>query len=133
MNLKDYSNIDEKYYNLHYHIVFCDRYRRKIFTIKNLEARFFELVEEICTANDMQLIKANCDTDYYYLFTKASPRMNSAGAIAKIKGYTERKLLSEFEEFSKTQNLWTRNYLVSTEAIKSDSIQQFRNKQVTHY
>lgn len=131
--MKKFSNIDGKYYSLHYHIVFCARYRRKIFTIQNLETRFIELVNEICSENGIQLVDATCDTDFCYLIIDAPPSISVTGAIAKIKGHTGRKLLAEFEAFSRTQNLWTRNYLVSTDAIKDDMIQQFRNKQVTHY
>jgi putative transposase len=81
----------------------------------------------------MKLVDAMCDTDYCYLIISVPPSVSAAGAIAKIKGYTGRKLLEEFEAFSRTQNLWTRNYLVSTNTINDDAIQQFRNKQVTHY
>lgn len=131
--MKNYLNIDGKYYNLRYHIVFCARYRRKIFTIQNLEERFVDLVAEICNSNGMQLVDAMCDTDFCYLIVNAPPSISAAGAIAKIKGYTGRKLLEEFESFSRTQNLWTRNYLVSTDVLNDDAIKQFRKKQVTHY
>ncbi|MBR3563358.1 MAG: IS200/IS605 family transposase [Clostridia bacterium] len=80
--------MDEKYYNPHYHIVFCARYRRKIFTIQNLESRFIDLVTEICYSNGMQLIDATCYTDYCYIIINAPPSISAAGAVAKIKGYT---------------------------------------------
>lgn len=131
--MNDYLNIDGKYYQIIYHIVFCARYRRKLFKIPHLETRFAELVREVCAQNEMQLIDAKCDLDFCYLIIKVAPSMSAGGAIAKIKGYTGRKLLSEFEEFSKTQNLWTRNYLVSTEPIPRSLIDMFREKQVTHY
>lgn len=131
--MKEYNNVDGKYYSLIYHIVFCARYRRKIFLIEGLEDRFKAAVEDICNKNGMVLYNVDCHIDYCYITIGVNPELSVAQAIAKIKGYTGRILLAEVDVFSKTQNLWTRNYLASTSIISKDDIAEFVDKQITHY
>lgn len=49
---------------INYHFIFCPRYRRKIFDIPNVEERFKEIVKNICSENDIQIIAIECDKDH---------------------------------------------------------------------
>jgi transposase IS200 family protein len=41
---------------INYHFVFCPRYRRKIFDIQDVEARFKEIVKNICYDLEIEVI-----------------------------------------------------------------------------
>lgn len=131
--MRSFRNEDGKYFHISYNLVFCPRYRRKIFTIDKLEDRFKELVNEVCDSHNIFVTNISCGSDYCYISINVPPSISAAGAIAKIKGYTGRRLLKEVEELSKTQNIWTRNYLVSTKTFSQKEIDAFVEKQVTHY
>lgn len=131
--MRSFRNEDGKYFYISYNLVFCPRYRRKIFTIDKLEDRFKELVNEVCDSHNIFVTNISCGSDYCYISINVPPNISAAGAIAKIKGYTGRRLLKEVEELSKTQNIWTRNYLVSTKTFSQKEIDAFVEKQVTHY
>jgi putative transposase len=103
--MKEYNNANGKYYSLIYHIVFCARYRRKIFLIEGLEDRFKAAVEDVCNKNGMILYGIDCHIDYCYITVGVSPELSVAQAIAKIKGYTGRILLAEVDVFFKNSKL----------------------------
>ena len=92
-----------------------------------------EMVNAVCDSHGISVTDISCGPDYCYISINVPPNISAAGAIAKIKGYTGRRLLEEIKEFSKTQNIWTRNYLVSTKAFSQKEIDTFVEKQVTHY
>ena len=131
--MRSFRNEDGKYFHISYYLVFCPRYRRKIFTIDKLEVRFKEMVHAVCDSHNISVTDISCGPDYCYISINVPPNISAAGAIAKIKGYTGRRLLEEVEEFSKTPNIWTRNYLVSTKSFSQKEIDSFVEKQVTHY
>ena len=99
---------------VNYHIVMCPRYRRKIFLIDGLEARFKELVTQICEHNDFVVIAMECDADHVHLFVNVPPTVSPADVVRIIKTNTARVLVSEFPQLHQTKQLWTRSYFAST-------------------
>ena len=76
---------------VNYHLVFCPRYRRKIFLIEGLEARFKELVIQICERNDFELLAMECDKDHCHIFVnvrarslKITPRASCGGSSRSL-------------------------------------------------
>lgn len=111
---------------INYHLIFCPRYRRKIFLIDGLEARFKELVYQICEQNYFEILALECQVDHVHLFINVPPSISAAKAVQIIKSNTARVLLDEFEEFGKTTQLWTRSYFASTAgAVSADTIQHY--------
>ena len=52
---------------INYHFVFCPRYRRKIFDIPNVGARFKEIVKAICA--ELEIIAIECNRDHTHIFS----------------------------------------------------------------
>ena len=131
--MQQFRSEEGKRFDITYYLVFCPRYRRKIFLIDGLESKFKDMVAVACSSHKITVSKITCGADYCYICINVPPNISAASAIAKIKGHTGRKLLDDFKEFSKTQNIWTRNYLVSTKSISQKEIDSFVSEQVTHY
>ena len=111
---------------VNYHFVFCPRYRRKVFLIDGVEARFKELVRQICELNDIDILALECHEDHCHLFVNAPPKLSPADIMRLVKSNTGATLRKEFKEFAKTQNLWTRSYFVSTAwGLSSVAIRKF--------
>lgn len=117
---------------INYHLVFCPRYRRKIFNIDGVEERFKEIVRQICEQNDYDLLKIECHVDHCHLWLNVPPDISAAAAVRVIKTNTARLLLKEFSAFEHTHNLWTRSYFASTEkTINDDTITKYIESQKT--
>lgn len=94
--------------------------------IDGLEARFKELVAQICEQNDYVLIALECDKDHCHLFVNVPPEVSAADIVRVVKANTAKVLLQEFKEFASTHNLWTRSYFASTAGnVSSDTIKRY--------
>ena len=115
---------------IHYHFVFCPRYRRKIFLNSQVEERFKTLVREICDELEIEVIAMECDKDYVHLFLNTLPTFSPTDIMAKIKGVTSKKLREEFPHLQHLPSLWTRSYFVSTVGnVSSETIRRYVENQ----
>ena len=117
---------------IRYHFVFCPRYRRKIFDHPGVEARFKELVVQICQQNDIEILAMECHKDHCHLFLSAPPKMSPADIMRIIKTNTSTVLRKEFCNYIISNQLWTRSYFVSTAGdVSSETIQHYIETQKT--
>lgn len=115
---------------VNYHLIFCPRYRRKIFLIEGVEARFKELVSQICEQNGYEILAMECDKDHCHLFVNVLPTVSPHMVMKAVKGATSIKLRKEFSQLSKMPNLWTRSYFVSTAGdVSSETIRWYISTQ----
>jgi putative transposase len=116
---------------INYHFVFCPRYRRKVL-VKQVEARFKELVLQLCTDNDWLIVEMEVMPDHVHLFLNVLPTDSPADIMAKLKGATSRYLRQECEHLKHLSSLWTRSYFVSTAGnVSSETIKRFVKEQKT--
>ena len=115
-----------------YHIVFCPRYRRKIFLIDGVEDLFKSAAHQICEQNGIAILAVECQIDHCHLFVDCPPRLAPADVVRLVKTNSARVLLREIETFSKIQNLWTRSYFVSTAgSVSNATVQRYVETQKT--
>ncbi|WP_281940583.1 IS200/IS605 family transposase [Paenibacillus tyrfis] len=116
---------------INYHFVFCPRYRRKVL-VNQVEARFKELVQELCQENDWLMVAMEVMPDHVHLFLNVRPTDSPADIMAKLKGATSRFLRQEFKHLKHLPSLWTRSYFVSTaENVSSETIKRYVEEQKT--
>lgn len=119
---------------VNYHLIFCPRYRRKIFLIDGVETRFKELVRQICEQNDFDIIAMECDKDHCHLFVNTPPTVSPHMVMKAVKGGTSVILRQEFPELRKMPSLWTRSYFASTAGdVSSETIERYIQTQKTRY
>ena len=117
---------------INYHFVFCPRCRRKIFDIPGVEDRFKQLVAEKCELLGIEILAMECHRDHAHLFVNCSPKQSPSFVMSQIKGYTGRIIRREFSRLSKTPNLWTRSYFVSTAGdVSTETIRRYVEAQKT--
>ena len=134
MNETKYKHTKTTVSLINYHIVFCPRYRRKIFNIEGVEKRFKELVVDECKKQNIDIIAIECDTDHVHIFLSAWPQQSVPWIVKQIKGATSKKLREEFPKLSNMPNLWTRSYFVSTASVvSSETIRKYVEQQKKRY
>ena len=115
---------------INYHLVFCPRYRRKIFNIPGVEDRFKELTRQECKRKDIDIIAMECHIDHVHMFVSVYPQQSIPDVVKQIKGATSHKLREEFSQLKKMPSLWTRSYFVSTaDHVSSETIEWYVNTQ----
>jgi putative transposase len=114
---------------INYHFVFCPRYRRKVL-VDQVEARFKELVLQLCTENDWLLVAMEVMPDHVHLFVNVLPTDSPADMMAKLKGATSRYLRQEFNHLKHLPSLWTRSYFVSTAgSVSAETVKRYVEEQ----
>ena len=114
-------------YNLNYHLVWIPKYRKKLF-FKQIETRLAEIIRESCIKNSISVLSLQVLPDHIHLFVSAPPRLSPAAIANIVKGYSSRKMRSEFIHLKKLirDNLWTRTYFVgSAGTVTSETIKRY--------
>ena len=117
---------------INYHLVFCPRYRRKIFNIAGVEDRFKKLTSAECLAHGIDILAMECHADHVHMFISVYPQQSIPDVVKQIKGATSHKLREEFPQLNRMPSLWTRSYFVSTAGnVSSETIKRYVETQKT--
>ncbi len=118
--MKYYRKTSHSIYDIKYHICWVTKYRYQV--IKgNVAEKTRDLIKQICSSLDIQIISGSVGSDHVHLFISAPPNISVSKAIQKLKGITSRKIQQEFPEIRKRywgQHLWARGYF----AVSSGNI-----------
>lgn len=109
---------------LQYLIIFCTRFRRKVFLIPGVSIRFKELATDVCKKMNIRIDSVICDTDHVLMKVVAPPDISVKMIVFYIKAATS-KIMQEFEELNAMQSLWTFSYMASTSNITDKEINAF--------
>lgn len=110
---------------LNYHIVFCTRYRRKLFNNQELSKRVIKLIEDKCKELNVKIISLELCEFYVYLFVECPPIISPNQLVYRIKVHCNISMLGDFPEVENIPNLWTRRCLISTEKLEQSIINKY--------
>ena len=118
---KGYIKSQTSVHFMHYHFVWCPKYRRPVL-IGKIERVFKKLIEIKCKEINCEIKALEIMPEHTHLFIQANPTQSPNFIIAQIKGYTSRMLRKNFKELRKMPTLWTRSYFVSTHGHVSNAM-----------
>ena len=114
---------------LNYHFVWCPK-RRKPVLVGDIKHRLQEIIFELCTENNWQLIALEIMSDHVHLFIEAEPTFAPSVIIKRIKGRASHHLRKEFPELLKLPTLWTPSYFCSTTgSASSETVRKYIESQ----
>jgi len=128
---RGYSRERTSVHNLHYHFVWCPKYRKPVLTDEvanrleqRIEEKADELIEEKADELDLDILRLAIQPDHVHLFITGNPKLAPNKIIQQVKGYTSRNLRDEFD-FG-LPSLWTRSYFVSSAGeVSSQTIEKY--------
>ena len=103
-------------YYLHYHIVWCVKYRRKIL-YEEIEQYVKELLYTIAEDNNVEILEMETDQDHVHLLVSCTPQHFIPSVIKVFKGVTARRLFIQFPHLKRKLwggHLWNPSYFVAT-------------------
>lgn len=117
-------------HTLHYHFVWCPKYRRKVLQGVIAE-RLKELLREKASLLGIRVEGLEVMPDHVHLFVSASPTDAPQYLANQFKGYTSRILRQEFPELKRRlPSLWSRSYYVGSAGhVSIDTIQKYIEQQ----
>lgn len=126
MHIARYRRTAGAVYNLHYHLVWCPKYRRPVL-VGAVETRLKELLAEKAATMDMQIESLEVMPDHVHLFVAAPPTDAPQHLANQFKGYTSRVLRQEFPHLrTRLPTLWSRSYYVGSAGhVSAETIKQY--------
>ena len=120
---RGYSRERTSVHNLHYHFVWCSKYRKPVLT-DEVADRLEQLIKEKADELDLDILRLAIQPDHVHLFITGNPKLAPNKIIQQVKGYTSRNLRDEFD-FG-LPSLWTRSYFVSSAGeVSSQTIEEY--------
>jgi len=109
---------------LHYHVVWCPKYRRKVLH-GEIADRLKALLHEKAAALGVTIEGLDVMPDHVHLFVSAPPTEAPQHLANQFKGYTSRVLREEFPVLTqRLPSLWRRSYDVGSAGHVSAAIIQ---------
>ena len=103
-------------YNLHVHLVFITKYRKKILADNHLQY-FKEVVAEICKDFGAELKECNGEGDHVHMLIQYPPTVQLSKMVNNLKSVTSRRMRANFIDLRAAYNkpvLWSRSYFAGS-------------------
>jgi putative transposase len=103
-------------FNLHVHLVFVTKYRRKVFN-KAMLGFLQSLFQDICHHFEANLIECEGKQDHVHLLIHYPPKVAISKLVNTLKGVSSRKLRTEFKDIEKNYwkgMLWSPSYFAGS-------------------
>lgn len=119
MAKKEYHHAKHSKYLLHYHFVFCVKYRRKILKHKEVDDEIKRLFNEIATKSGFTIDVMETDKDHIHVLVDAPPTLSPMSIAHRLKSQstfhvwkTQDGILQWY--FWKERTFWSDGYFVCT-------------------
>lgn len=117
---------------LHYHLVMCIKYRRKVID-NSISNRLKEIFVDIAPNYGVELLEWNHDIDHVHLLFKAKPNTEISKLLNAYKSASSRRIKSEFPSIRKylwKEYFWSKSYcLVTTGGAPLEVVKQYIENQ----
>ena len=131
MELKRNSNA---VYLLNYHLILITKYRKKVFTNDEIIERTKEIMRNIASDFDIDIINQECGEDHIHLILSTKPTVELTKLVNLLKSTSSRYLRKEFEPEISEQlygdSFWSDSYYIATAGnVSVDTIYKYIEKQ----
>lgn len=131
MELKRNSNA---VYLLNYHLILITKYRKKIFINDSIVERTKEIMRNIASDFDVDIINQECGEDHIHLILSTKPTVELTKLVNLLKGTSSRYLRKEFEPEISEQlygdSFWSDSYYIATAGnVSVDTIYKYIDNQ----
>ena len=136
---KRFGKLSHSIYECKYHVVFCPKYRFRIF--KGDIAHYTrQQIHVLCRQKDLvEVLELNVQEDHIHVVLSIPPKYSVSSVMGFLKGKLALRLFRRYERLGKRywgRHLWSRGYCVSTVGLDEDQIrayvkwQQGKEKQI---
>lgn len=117
-------------YDTKYHLVWCPKYRKKLFAQSYLRERARELFEQIAEARELEIDQMEIAEDHVHLLISFPPRYSISKVVGMLKSLSARSLFAEFPSIKKVLwggELWEDGYFARTvgDTLTSEIIKKY--------
>lgn len=128
ITVKELDTNNHSVFMLHYHLVMCTKYRRKVID-DDISNRLKEIFLRIADSYNIVLEEWNHDIDHVHILFRGAPNTELSKFINAYKSASSRLVKKENPEIKKSlwkEMFWSRSFcLISTGGVNMDIIKQY--------
>ena len=123
---KKYKQYKNLYSRMRLHLVFCTRFRRKIFTLEGVEKVFLEALVEECTRMNVRLLDVEYRNEWVHIYIECPPDITPSNVMTSLKRTTSAALKKKVLGQNEHATVWSRNGLIADDiTFKASDITEF--------
>ena len=104
-------------YNIHYHIVWCVKYRRKVLT-PEIEQSLKQILQDVAAENGFSVDQCTVgEADHVHCFITAPPKLSITFIVKHLKGTSGLRLFRKYPDLRNQLwrgQLWNGSYFIET-------------------
>ena len=128
----DLDNNNHSVFKLHYHLIICVKYRKKIIN-NDISNRLMEIFNYISPKYNVTLDEWNHDIDHIHILFRGQPNSEISKFINAYKSASSRLIKKEYPQICKSlwkEMFWSQSYcLISTGGVTVDITKQYIQSQ----
>jgi len=125
-------------YETSYHLVWCPKYRKRIFAQEGVKERAEQLIREVGEEYGFEIIELEIAQEHVHILLSFPPKRSIGDVVRIIKSVTARELFREFPSLKKrlwAGELWEDGYFARTvgDRMTREVIEKYieRHREVT--
>ena len=123
-----FKKLSHTIYECKYHIVFCPKYRFRIFKDEISEYSKQQIYILCRYKESVEIIELNVQADHIHLVISIAPKYSVSSLMGYVKGKLSLRLFQRYEQIGKRywgRHLWVRGFCVSTVGLNEDQIRKY--------
>jgi len=125
---RKFQRLSHSIYECKYHIVFCPKYRYRIFK-NDVEEYTRQQVYRLCQQKDkVEVLELNVQPDHVHVVMSIAPKYAVSDIMGYLKGKLAMRLFQRYEKLGRRywgRHLWSRGYCVSTVGLDEEKIRKY--------
>lgn len=125
---KRFKKLSHSIYECKYHIVFCPKYRYRVFG-GEMSQYVHQQIERLLKQKELvEVIELNVQADHVHLVVEIPPKYAVSAIMGFLKGKLALDLFARYPQLGRKywgRHLWARGYCVSTVGIDEEMIRQY--------
>ena len=117
-------------YDTNYHLVWCPKYRKKVFDRTDIRERAERLIQEICDDYGFEIVELEVAVDHVHLLVSFPPKYSISDVVRIVKSKSARQLFREFPSLKSrlwSGQLWEDGYFARSvgDRVTRDVIEKY--------
>jgi putative transposase len=125
---KRFKKLSHSIYECKYHIVFCPKYRYRVFGGEIGQSVQQQIERLLKQKEQVEVIELNVQPDHVHLLVEIPPKYAVSTIMGFLKGKLALNLFAQYPQLGRKywgRHLWARGYCVSTVGIDEEMIRQY--------
>ena len=123
-----FKRLSHSLYECKYHIVFCPKYRYRIFKVAIGEYAKQPVYQLCQQKEEIEVLELNVQPDHVHLIVSIPPKYAVSEFMGYLKGKLAIRLFQQYESLGRRywgRHLWARGYCVSTIGLDEEQIRKY--------